>query len=191
VVASVGNSAPLQLTLAGWAVLELGLRVRERAQGRGGAAADRATRVLIAVTLATAFVLAAATESWAKAPRIDGPYRAAGLIAIWLGLGIRVWAIAALGRAFRTTVEVDPGQAVVSTGPYRWVRHPSYSGLLLIVSGCGLAAGNWLALAICIALPLAALLRRISVEEAELTRVLGDRYRAYQAKTRRLIPGVW
>ena len=171
----MGNSATLQLTLAGWAVLELGLRVRERAQGRGGAAADRATRVLIAVTLATAF----------------GPDGAAGLIAIWLGLGIRVWAIAALGRAFRTTVEVDPGQAVVSTGPYRWVRHPSYSGLLLIVSGCGLAAGNWLALAICIALPLAALLRRISVEEAELTRVLGDRYRAYQAKTRRLIPGLW
>ena len=71
--ASVGNSVALQLTLAGWAVLELGLRVRERAQGRGGAAADRATRVLIAVALAAAFVLAAATESWASAPRIGGP----------------------------------------------------------------------------------------------------------------------
>ena len=189
--ASVGNSVALQLTLAGWAVLELGLRVRERAQGRGGAAADRATRVLIAVALATAFALAAATESWARAPRIGGPYRALGLIVIWLGLAIRVWAIAALGRAFRTTVEVDPGQAVVSTGPYRWVRHPSYSGLLLIVSGFGLAAGNWLALAICVALPLAALVRRISVEEAELTRVLGDRYRDYAARTKRLIPGLW
>ena len=110
---------------------------------------------------------------------------------IWLGLAIRVWAIAALGRAFRTTVEVDPGQAVVSTGPYRWVRHPSYSGLLLIVSGFGLAAGNWLALAVCVVLPLPALVRRISVEEAELTLVLGDRYRAYQAHTKRLIPGLW
>jgi protein-S-isoprenylcysteine O-methyltransferase Ste14 len=181
----------LQLTLAGWAVLELGLRVRERLQGRGGAARDRATRVLIAVTLGIAVAVAAVTASRATAPRIAGPYWAAGLIVMWLGLTIRVWAIAALGRAFRTTVEVDAEQAVVSTGPYRWVRHPSYSGLLLIVTGCGLASGNWLALAVSVVLPLPALLWRIHVEEAELTCVLGDRYRAYQAQTKRLIPGVW
>jgi protein-S-isoprenylcysteine O-methyltransferase Ste14 len=181
----------LQLTLAGWAVLELGLRVRERLQGRGGAARDRATRVLIAGTLGTAIALAAATASGATALRIAGPYRIAGLVVMWLGLAIRFWAITALGRAFRTTVEVDPGQAVVSTGPYRWVRHPSYGGLLLIVAGFGLAVGNWLALVICIVLPLPALLRRIQVEEAELTNVLGDRYRAYRAQTKRLIPGLW
>jgi protein-S-isoprenylcysteine O-methyltransferase Ste14 len=175
----------LQLTLACWAVFELGLRVRERIQGRGGASRDRATRVLIGVTLGAAIVLAVVTASRSTAPRI------AGVIVMWLGLAIRVWAIAALGRAFRTTVEVDPGQAVVSTGPYRWVRHPSYSGLLLIVIGCGLAAGNWLALTVCAVLPLPALLWRIHVEEAELTRVLGDRYRAYCAQTKRLIPGIW
>jgi protein-S-isoprenylcysteine O-methyltransferase Ste14 len=180
----------LYLTLAGWAVLELGMRVRERLQGRGSAARDRATRALIAITLGAAIALAALTLARATAPRIAGPY-GAGLIVIWLGLAIRVWAIAALGRAFRTTVEVDPGQAVVSTGPYRWVRHPSYSGLLLIVTGFGLAAGNWLALAVCAMLPLPALLWRIHVEEAELASVLGDRYRAYQAHTKRLIPRIW
>ena len=181
----------LQLTLAGWAALELGLRVRERLQGRGSAARDRATRVLIAITLGAAIALAVVTASRATPPRIPGPYRAAGLIVIWVGLAIRVWAIAALGRAFRTTVEVDPGQTVISAGPYRWVRHPSYTGLLLIATGAGLAAGNWLVLVICAVLPLPALLRRIHVEEAELTRVLGNRYRVYQAKTKRLIPGIW
>ena len=181
----------LYLTLAGWAVLELGLRVRERLQGKGSAARDRATRALIAITLGAAIALAAVTASRATAPRIADPYRAGGLIVIWLGLAIRVWAIAALGRAFRTTVEVDPGQAVVSTGPYRWVRHPSYSGLLLIVTGFGLAGGNWFVLAICAVLPLPAVLWRIHVEEAELVGVLGDRYRAYQAHTKRLIPGIW
>jgi protein-S-isoprenylcysteine O-methyltransferase Ste14 len=63
--------------------------------------------------------------------------------------------------------------------------------LLLIVTGFGLAVGNWLALFICAVLPLPALLRRIHVEEAELTGVLGDDYRAYQAQTKRLIPGLW
>ena len=110
---------------------------------------------------------------------------------MWLGLAIRVWAVAALGRAFRTTVEVDADQAVVSSGPSRWVRHPSYTGLLLIMAGFGLAVGNWLALAACLALPLPALLRRIQVEEAELTRVLGEPYRAYRTQTKRLVPGLW
>jgi protein-S-isoprenylcysteine O-methyltransferase Ste14 len=180
-----------QVTLAGWAVFELGLRVRERLGGQGSAARDRGTRALIAVTLGTAIALAVVTGSRLTGPRIADPFKSLGVIVMWLGLAIRVWAIAALGRAFRTTVEVDPGQAVVSTGPYRWVRHPSYSGLLLIVTGCGLAAGNWLALAACALLPLPALLWRMHVEEAELTRVLGDRYRAYRAQTKRLIPGVW
>ena len=58
---------------------------------------------------------------------------------MWLGLALRVWAIATLGGAFRTTVEVEPGQTVVSSGPYVWVRHPSYAGLLLIVAGFGAA----------------------------------------------------
>jgi protein-S-isoprenylcysteine O-methyltransferase Ste14 len=181
----------LWLTLAAWAVLELGLRVCERLEGRGGTTRDRATRALVAITLGVAVAVAVVTASRETAPQIAGPYRVAGLILMWLGLGIRVWAIATLGRAFRTTVEVDPGQTVVSSGPYRWVRHPSYSGLLMIVTGCGLAAGNGLALAVCAVLPLPALLRRIQVEEAELTGVLGDRYRAYQAQTKRLIPGLW
>jgi protein-S-isoprenylcysteine O-methyltransferase Ste14 len=181
----------LQLTLLGWAVFELGLRVRERLGGKGGAARDRGTRALIAVTLGTAIALAVVTGSRSTGPRIAGPYTSLGVIVMWLGLAIRVWAIATLGRAFRTTVEVDSGQAVVSSGPYRWVRHPSYTGLLMILTGCGLAAGNWLALAVCALLPLPALLRRISVEEAELTGVLGERYRAYQAQTKRLIPGLW
>jgi hypothetical protein len=62
----------LQLTLADWAVLELGLRVRERLQGKGGAARDRATRALIAVALATAIAAAAVTASRATGPRIAG-----------------------------------------------------------------------------------------------------------------------
>ena len=117
--------------------------------------------------------------------------RIAGVVVMWLGLALRVWAVAALGGAFRTTVEVDPGQAVVSTGPYKWILHPSYTGLLLILLGFGLAVGNWLSLAACVVVPLPALVRRIHIEEAELNRVLGDAYRSYASDKARLIPRLW
>jgi protein-S-isoprenylcysteine O-methyltransferase Ste14 len=176
------------LTLGAWALFELGLRVREARHGKGRRAHDRGTRTLLAIAIGLAIAGAIAVSS---SPQFSSAARIAGLLAMWVGLGIRVWAVAALGAAFRTTVEVDPGQHVVSTGPYRWVRHPSYTGLLLIVAGFGLARGTWLSVAIGLLLPLPALVRRIRVEEAELNRVLGDAYHAYQAATARLVPGLW
>jgi protein-S-isoprenylcysteine O-methyltransferase Ste14 len=181
----------LELTLACWVLLELGLRVRELVRGRGGTGHDRFTRVLIGISVGATIALAAASASHVRSLGVSAPLRVAGLIVMWLGLAIRGWAIATLGSAFRTTVEVDPGQAVVSSGPYKRVRHPSYAGLLLILAGYGLAIGNWLAVLICLLLPVPAVLQRITVEEAELTRVLGDPYRSYQTRTRRLIPGLW
>ena len=175
------------VTLACWVVLEVSLRVRESVRGKGHSAHDRGTRVLVAVSIGAAVAVAAAARS--DAPAVA--WQVAGVVVMWVGLATRIWAVAALGASFRTTVEVDADQAVVTTGPYRWVRHPSYTGLLLIVAGFGLSRGSWLSLAACLALPLPAIVRRIHVEEAELNRVLGDAYRNYQAGTARLIPRVW
>jgi len=177
-------------TLACWALLEVGLRVREAAQGKGGRSRDRGTRVLIAISIGAAIAVASVATSVAPSLGTAVAVRVFGVIVMWLGLAARVWAVAVLGGAFRTTVEVDPGRAVVTSGPYKWIRHPSYAGLLLIVAGFGLAL-NWLAVAACVVLALPALARRIHVEEAELSRVLGDAYRAYQTRTARLIPGLW
>jgi protein-S-isoprenylcysteine O-methyltransferase Ste14 len=184
-------SIAADVTLAAWAVFEVGLRVREAVQGKGGRAHDRGSRVLIALSLGVTIGAAAAAASLVPSLRTPGALRAAGVLLMWLGLATRAWAVAALGGGFRTTVEVDPGQAVVSSGPYRWVRHPSYTGLLLILAGFGLSRGNWLSFAACLVLPLPAFVWRIRVEEAELERVLGDAYRTYSAGTARLVPGVW
>lgn len=184
-------SPVVELTLAAWVLLEVGVRVREVVQRRGRRDRDRATRALIALGLGGGIALAFAARAHAPSARLPGFGQAVGLVVMWLGLAVRVWAIAALGRAFRTTIEVDPEQAVVSTGPYRWVRHPSYTGLLLIVAGFGLSTGNWLSFAACLALPLPALVRRIHLEEAELSLVLGESYRAYESGKARLIPRVW
>jgi len=184
-------SSVADLTLVAWALVEVGVRVREGVQGKGRPDRDRATRVLIAMTLGAAVVAALGARSVAPALRLPEPLRMAGVVVMWLGLALRVWAIAALGGSFRTTVEVEPGQTVVSTGPFRLIRHPSYAGLLLLVAGLGASLGNWLSLAACVVLPLPAIVWRIHVEEAELNRGLGEAYRTYQSDRARLIPRLW
>jgi protein-S-isoprenylcysteine O-methyltransferase Ste14 len=189
----------LSVTGAVWLALELTLLVRDRARGTGGTRRDRGTRALnfalIVAAIEGANVLTSVTAKHSPlriaGPGVHGWPLVAGLVIIWLGLVIRVWAIVVLGRWFRTTVEVESGQAVVTRGPYRWVRHPSYTGLMLVAAGFGLAFGTWPGLVLCLVLPAFALLRRIQVEETELTRVLGDPYRAYRDRTKRLIPGLW
>jgi protein-S-isoprenylcysteine O-methyltransferase Ste14 len=183
-------SLVVDLTLAAWALLELGVRVGESLRGKGRRERDRGTRILVALTLGVAVGTAVATRP--PPPRTLAAPQTAGLIVLWLALALRVWAIATLGGNFRTTVEVDPTQTVISAGPYRWVRHPSYTGLLLIAVGFGVVRGAWVSLALCVVLLLPSLVRRIHVEEAELDHVLGDAYRAYQATTKaRLIPWLW
>jgi protein-S-isoprenylcysteine O-methyltransferase Ste14 len=167
------------------------MRIRERAGGRGGTEHDRYTRVWIVLTLFAGIALAELSRAHVGSLRTSHAVRAAGIAVMWLGIALRAWAIAALGSSFRTTVEVDAGQAVVSTGPYKLIRHPSYSGLLLITAGYGLSLGNWLSLACAALIPLIGIVVRIRVEESELSRVLGDSYRDYMERTKRLIPGVW
>jgi protein-S-isoprenylcysteine O-methyltransferase Ste14 len=189
----------VSVTGAVWLVLEVALLVRDRQRGTGGTGRDRGTRALnfalivLAVVVADALarVISKHSPLWISGAGAHGWPVITGLVIIWLGLAIRVWSVVVLGRWFVTTVEVDAAQPVVSHGPYRWVRHPSYTGLLLIAAGYGLALGTWPGLVLCLVLPEAAVLHRIQVEEAELTRVIGDPYRDYRDHTKRLIPGVW
>jgi protein-S-isoprenylcysteine O-methyltransferase Ste14 len=88
-------------------------------------------------------------------------------------------------------VRIRAGQAVVDTGPYRWVRHPSYTGLLLICVGIGLGLGNGASLACALLIPLAGLIARIYTEERVLLQELGEPYRLFTHGRARLIPGVW
>lgn len=87
--------------------------------------------------------------------------------------------------------EPHPTQPTYAQSPYRLLRHPSYSGLLLILLGLGLMLGTWLGLAALIVLPLIGMLIRIRVEESVLTGALGQEYVSYAAETKRLIPGAW
>ena len=80
---------------------------------------------------------------------------------------------------------------VIQDGLYRIVRHPSYAGSLLSSIGLGLAFQNGLSFAVVLLLAIAAISYRISVEEDALTTALGDEYRRYAARTKRLVPGIY
>jgi len=120
-----------------------------------------------------------------------GPAFVFGLgIAIALaGIGFRWWAVMTLGRFFTTRVTTTAGQTVVENGPYRFVRHPSYTGGLLTVLGVLLCSLNWLSLA-CFLIAIPGFAYRIRVEEDALESALGDPYRAYGRRTKRLVPFV-
>lgn len=116
-------------------------------------------------------------------------------LAFWLGIGflaagvaLRQYAVRALGRLWVHEVAIQAQHEVVDAGPYRWIRHPAYSGSLLGFIGVGLAMGNWAALLVIAAIPMMAYAYRVSVEERALAAALGDEYRAYMRRTRRFIP---
>jgi protein-S-isoprenylcysteine O-methyltransferase Ste14 len=178
------------VTIAIWVIFEQTLRIRD-AITRQGTAQDRGTRLVIIGALAVTIVLAVVLSAHTRRFLLPGGFRIAGLVLMWIGLLIRGWTVLKLGRSFRTTVRVDAEQAVVNTGPYRWVRHPSYLGLILILFGFGLTLRDWVSALVCLLLPLPAFLWRIHVEEATLTSVLGDVYADYRKRTKRLIPRVW
>ena len=105
------------------------------------------------------------------------------------GIALRWYAVITLGRFFTTRVITTPDQQVVASGPYRFVRHPSYTGMLLTVLGILLCSTNWLSLA-CFLIALPGFAYRIRVEERALTNALGDPYRDYMRRTKRLVPFV-
>jgi protein-S-isoprenylcysteine O-methyltransferase Ste14 len=117
--------------------------------------------------------------------------RSLALAILVLGLAIRWTAMLQLGRAFSVNVAIREGQRVMHSGLYRWMRHPSYTGLLLAYLALGVRSLNWVSVGIIMVPVMAALLYRIRVEEAVLTQAFGEQYRAYCAATPRLIPGVY
>ena len=110
-----------------------------------------------------------------------------GLLLAVGGIATRWYAITTLGRFFTMRVITTADQTVVETGPYKLVRHPSYTGALLTVLGVLLCSTNWVTLA-CFVLALPGFAYRIRVEEQALVGALGEPYAAYMRRTKRLVP---
>src|SRR5215469_2905134 len=183
---------PITLAIAlSYPVFELYLLATMRGAGKTKSD-DRGTIIscwaLILGSIAVGF-LAAHVFPGLHWPRVPGTAVMANLLII-SGMVLRSWAIRHLGRFFTVDVGTQGGQKVVQDGPYTFVRHPSYTGSLISLAGIACLTFNWLGFAVIIAGCLAAYWIRISVEERVLTSNLGDEYRRYSARTKRLIPGI-
>lgn len=96
-----------------------------------------------------------------------------------------------LGPHFTSAVAVSPGQPVIERGAYAWVRHPSYSAGILMHVGYGLALGSWASTLLILAVCIVVYGYRIAIEERLLAAVLGEPYRDYMRRHRRLIPYIY
>jgi len=111
-----------------------------------------------------------------------------GVLLFAAGIFLRWYAIVHLGRFFTVNVSIAAEHKVIDSGPYRYIRHPSYSGALLAFVGYGLCLHNWVALVLLLIPVSIGFLWRIRVEEKVLGDALGEDYSQYAARTKRLIP---
>jgi len=175
-----------------WAVFETVMRGLQALRAKGPNPRDPSYFVLLAALLGAIV----AAEVLGRRGRLPWPGGlawpvVAGLALMTAGIGLRVWSIATLGRFFQYQIKVQPGHQVVTSGPYRFVRHPSYTGIAMVLSGIALASGDvWSLLAVAV-LGGAGLAVRIHAEERQLTQALGAKYERFAAGRKRLVPGVW
>ena len=150
---------------------------------------DASTIALFGAAMATAVTASSISLVWRRpVPRRSVPW-SIGIFLIWLGASVNRVAKHQLGSAYRSKLTVVSGQQVVTSGLYRFIRHPMYSGSALICAGASVAVASpasamW-------ALPVGALVHRITIEEAMLRREMAEDYDQLVERRARLIPCLW
>ena len=114
-----------------------------------------------------------------------------GIVLIWAGILFRFWAVQKLGMFFRSKVEIQEEHRLVTNGPYRYLRNPSYTGTLITLLGFGIAVGNWLSLFVLLAAGFISFVRRIAIEDRALAERFGEAYEEYKKRTWALVPLIW
>jgi len=180
------------LALAIFPASERYLAIKRRAITVGGNVADQGSlktlwkNILAGIILATIcrFVIALPFPFSARLRDIGI------LLFICGGMTLRWTAISILGRLFTVNLAILNSHHIVQTGPYKWVRHPSYTGLLLAFIGCGLSSNNIGSMFLLMAPILWAISNRIEIEERLLGKAFNG-YASYCQKTWKLFPFIW
>jgi protein-S-isoprenylcysteine O-methyltransferase len=154
---------------------------------------DRGSLPLIRAVMSVAIWGSGVATVFVPAANFSQVAQLAPFAIAWFVLGalLRWYSIFYLGRYFTVNVAIAADHRVIDSGPYHLIRHPSYTGALMMWSAVGVCYGNWVGLLLLVLPTFAVFLWRIHVEEGALTAALGDAYTNYKARTRRLIPFVY
>jgi protein-S-isoprenylcysteine O-methyltransferase Ste14 len=188
------DSIVMIVSIVVWLAAEAHLMLKDHTSGKGTTDIDRRTRNYNTIATVTSLTLGLVLN-WVVLLRF-GIQRTSvflwiGIVVMLFGFVLRHWSIISLGKYFRTTTELENGQKVIDQGPYRYIRHPSYAGIIIFFIGYGLISENWISLGAAICLPIASLVYRIHVEEKVLAEGIGPEHVDYQQRTKKLIPSLW
>lgn len=176
-----------------FAVSEIALAISRRADPESAHVQDEGSMRLLWTVISVSWFAGAALAfiPHTRLPRAPALHRTIALALLAGGLTLRWLAILWLGRLFTVDVTISKEHVMVESGPYRWLRHPSYTGLLLAFAGIAALMWNWLSM-VAILVPIwLALAVRIRREEDALGSQFGAAYRAYCERTWRLVPWVY
>jgi protein-S-isoprenylcysteine O-methyltransferase Ste14 len=174
-----------------WILFESWVFIRERKNV--DKSEDKSTRGINVISIILAIIIGNLFIK-VKYLSISGSFHShliLAIIIIWAGLCLRFWSVQTLGKFFRTTVMIQKGHRVVKNGPYRYIRHPSYTGLLLTTIGVAIGMENWIGLILMVLIVFISLKKRINLEEEVLQKSLGEEYTSYIKNTKKLIPFIY
>jgi protein-S-isoprenylcysteine O-methyltransferase Ste14 len=114
-----------------------------------------------------------------------------GTVIMWQGLLLRLWSIYSLGGLFSTAIGVNSEQRIITSGPYKYIRHPSYMGSLIIFLGFTIAMGNIIGIFTTLILMSLGYYLRMDMEEKHLLYLAGEQYKEYMSRTKKLIPLIY
>ena len=162
-------------------------------QSRRELSRDRNSLLRLWIVIAVSVFLAVQMVWIARGATVPSPggFYIFGFFLFLLGLALRWFSIGYLGRYFTVNVAVNPKQKVVDSGPYHYIRHPSYTGALLAFIGFGCCLQNWLSILFLTVPIIAVFLWRIRIEEAALLEALGSDYADYMRRTDCLVPRLY
>jgi protein-S-isoprenylcysteine O-methyltransferase len=160
-------------------------------EGKTNARSDKGTLMLIFIC--GYISIAAPVVEWAYFKTDTGwtAWTTIGFILTFGGLAFRIWSLRVLGRFFTGTVQQVEGHQLVTSRPYQWLRHPSYTGSMIAFLGCAVFLEAWVGLAIAFLSMSIAYFFRIRAEEMTLTAIFGTAYQRYREQTWGLMPFVW
>ena len=165
-----------------WMVLELRISRRD-ADTRAKSTSDFATCQLNGLGQALTFLSALWYPSHWPAPN---PAHGLGTAVFLMGAGYRLWAIRALGRFYAHRVRTLEDHTIVASGPYRFMRHPAYTGMILANVGILIYFFNWVTVAVFLVILIPAIFLRILIEERTLFKIEG--YAEFARKRKRRFP---